>query len=102
MKIFGRTITKIANNNTTTLTDSRNKQLTNTSTSSSTVSILLRFEQSIQEDNISNTDHLAYLETLKENEQKMLAYLISRDQLKTSFDIDRSNGFQEFLARKKT
>ncbi len=84
------------------LSENRKNTLSSTSTSfSSAASILTEFEAAIQADNITNAQHLAYLDRLKTNEQQMRAYLIARHQLETSFDIERSNGFQEFLNLKK-
>jgi hypothetical protein len=61
---------------------------------------LQAFLAAIQEDNIQDPCQLEFLDSLKEDVFKMQAYLIAREHLGTSFDMLRTNIYQDFLKKK--
>lgn len=61
---------------------------------------LQTFLAAIQEDHIQDPCQLEFLDSLKEDVFKMQAYLIAREHLGTSFDILRTNIYQDFLKKK--
>lgn len=50
----------------------------------------------------NDTEHLMNEYDAQLTDMQKKAYLIARDQLKTTFDVERSNGFTEWKKRAST